>query len=315
MPDLISIADLTRSDAEDLLKLAAKLKAEWHASLSANKAQKPHLAGKTLAMIFEKPSLRTRCSFEAGMFQLGGTAINLNASEVGRLGERESISDTARNLSRWVQIIQARVFAHKSVEELAEWSDAPVINGLSDFEHPTQIMADYLTIREHRANFTDGLRLAWVGDGNNVAHSLMMMACIFGHEMHLAVPAGYDPADRAWSLCEKLNPKARDLIRVFRDPKEAVKGAHVLYTDVWASMGQEAEKEKRAKAFEGFQINDALLDLAEPGAFAMHDLPAKRGLEITDEVIDGDRNAIFDQAENRMHTIKAALCWCLGLGG
>ncbi|MCB2153480.1 ornithine carbamoyltransferase [bacterium] len=312
MRDLISIGDLTRSDVDEFLGVAAKLKKEWKEGLAAGRRQPAHLDGRVLAMIFEKPSLRTRCSFEAGMFQLGGHGINLAATEIGRLGQRESISDLARNLERWCQIIQARVFSHEGVVELAKWASIPVINGLSDFEHPTQIMADYLTILEHRGSF-DGLKLAWIGDGNNVAHSLMMMACILGHEMALAIPEGYDPDPRAWAICEKLNPKARDLVKIVRDPKEAVQGAQILYTDVWASMGQEEEKAKREKDFQGFQINSELVAAAAPNAMVLHDMPARRGLEITDDVLDGDRCLAFEQAENRMHTIKAALCWCSGV--
>ena len=311
MRDLISIGDLSRGDVDELLRISVKLKKEWKDALATGGRQPAYLDGKVLAMIFEKPSLRTRCSFEAGMFQLGGHGINLAATEIGRLGQRESISDLARNLERWCQIIQARVFSHESVVELAKWTSAPVVNGLSDFEHPTQIMADYLTILEHRGSF-DGLKLAWIGDGNNVAHSLMMMAAILGHEMTLAVPEGYDPGERAWAICEKLNSSARKLIRIVRDPKEAVQGAEILYTDVWASMGQEEQKLKRENDFRSYQINAELVAAAAPNAMVLHDMPARRGLEITDGVLDGDRCLAFEQAENRMHSIKAILCWCLG---
>lgn len=312
MRNLLSISDLNRQDVDDILNLAANLKKEWHDSLAQGRRQSPLLEGRVLAMIFEKPSLRTRCSFEAGMFQLGGHAINLNANEVGRLGERESISDLARNLSRWVQIIQARVFKHTDIEELVRWATVPVINGLSDIEHPTQVMADYLTIREQRGSL-ENFKLAWIGDSNNVAQSLMIMACLIGHEMVLAIPSGYGPIDRIWKLCEKANPRARQLIRVVESPEEAVKGADVLYTDTWVSMGQEAEVAKREKAFAKYQINAELLAKAPQHAFVLHDMPAKRGKEITDEVLDGPRARAFDQAENRMHAIKAILCWCLGV--
>jgi ornithine carbamoyltransferase len=313
MRHFLSIADLTRDQVFELLDLSDALKKEWHHALLEGRRQKARLDGKTLAMYFEKPSLRTRCSFEAGMQQLGGFAINLNASEVGRLGERETISDVARNLSRWTQIVQARVFSHESILELAKWCSVPVINGLSDFEHPTQIIADYQTIREQRGNF-EGLRLAWIGDSNNVSHSLMLMACQLGHEMILATPADYAPEARIWALCEKVNPKARQLVKVVRDCKEAVREADVLYTDVWTSMGQEAESKKREAAFAGYQINDELVAAAPGHAFVLHDLPAKRGKEITDSVMDGPRCKTFDQAENRMHAIKAILCWCLEVG-
>jgi ornithine carbamoyltransferase len=310
MRDLLSISDLTRAEVTTLLDGAARLKSEWHQAVAARRRAPAPLEGLTLAMIFEKPSLRTRCSFEAGMWQLGGYGVNLQAGEVGRLGERESISDVARNLSRWCQIVQARVFSHASVVELAKWCDVPVINGLSDFEHPTQILADYLTIREIRGGF-DGLHLAWVGDGNNVAHSLMIMASILGHRMTLAIPEGYDPDPRAWALCEKANPAARQLVTIVRDPAAAVRDADVVYTDVWASMGQETEAARRREDFAAYQVNEALVALAPERAFVLHDMPAKRGLEITDGVLDGPRCRAFDQAENRLHTIKASLCWCL----
>lgn len=311
MRSLISIGDLSRADAEELLRIATVLKKELNEALAAGRRPKAHLDGKSLAMIFEKPSLRTRCSFEIGMFQLGGHAVSLQAAEIGRLGQRESIRDLARNLSRWVQIIQARVFSHAGVLELAREASVPVINGLSDFEHPTQIIADYLTIQEARGSL-DGLRLAWIGDSNNVAQSLMVMSSLFETKFTLAIPEGYDPPKEIWAVCEKANTKARDLIRIVRDPKEAVKDADVLYTDTWVSMGQEEETEKRKKAFAGFQINDALLACAPAHAFVLHDMPAHRGEEITDSILDGDRCRAYEQAENRMHAIKAIMCWCLG---
>ncbi|MDK2971789.1 MAG: ornithine carbamoyltransferase [Candidatus Sumerlaeota bacterium] len=311
MRSLISIGDLSRADAEELLRIASVLKKELNEALAAGRRPKAHLDGKSLAMIFEKPSLRTRCSFEIGMFQLGGHAVSLQAAEIGRLGQRESIRDLARNLSRWVQIIQARVFSHAGVLELAREASVPVINGLSDFEHPTQIIADYLTILEARGSL-DGLRLAWIGDSNNVAQSLMVMSSLFETKFTLAIPEGYDPPQEIWAVCEKANPKARDLISIVRSPKEAVKDADVLYTDTWVSMGQEEETEKRRKAFAGFQINDALLACAPSHAFVLHDMPAHRGEEITDSILDGDRCRAYEQAENRMHAIKAIMCWCLG---
>lgn len=310
MRNLLSISDLTRSDAEELLAMAASLKAELNEALAAGRHTRPHLDGKTLAMIFEKPSLRTRCSFETGMFQMGGHAVNLQATEIGRLGQRESIRDLARNLSRWVQIIQARVFSHEGILELAREASVPIVNGLSDVEHPTQIMADYLTIQEQRGSLDD-LTIAWIGDSNNVAQSHMMMACLFDARLVLAIPEGYDPKDEIWVACDKLNPKARDLVRIVREPAEAVKEADVLYTDTWVSMGQEEEKARREKAFAGFQINTDLLAKAPAHAFVLHDMPAHRGEEITDEILDGNRCRAYDQAENRMHAIKAILCWCL----
>ncbi len=309
MRHLLTIGELTRPQAEEILATAAALKAEWKAAMAAGRRQPAHLDGRVCAIIFEKPSLRTRCSFEAGMFHLGGHAINLAATEIGRLGERESISDLARNLSRWAQIIQARVFSHANLLELVKWSSVPVVNGLSDYEHPTQIFADYLTIQEQRGGF-DGLKLAWIGDCFNVSNSLMAMAALFNHEMVLAAPAGYDPQPEIWAVCEKINPNARNLIRLVRDPAEAVQGADVLYTDTWISMGQEKEAAQRIKDFTGYQINAELLAKASANAFVMHDMPAYRGKEITDDVLDGDRCVAFEQAENRLHAIKAILCWC-----
>ena len=312
MPNFIAISDVTRADLDEILRLAAELKAEWHEALAAARRQRPRLDGKVLAMLFEKPSLRTRVSFEAGMFQLGGHAINLEAAGVGRLGQRESISDLGRNLSRWCQVFQGRVFDHNGLIELAKWCDIPIINGLSDLEHPTQVMADYLTIREATGKATfDDLHLGWIGDGNNVSHSLMLMAAHYGHKMTLAIPEGYDPDARIVAACKRICPAYDSLIKVVRDPFEAARHADVLYTDVWASMGQEGEAAKREAAFAGFQINAEIVAAAPAHAFVLHDLPAKRGKEITDDVLDGPRCRAFDQAENRMHTIKAILCWSL----
>ncbi len=310
MRHFLSIADLSRSDIETLLNMASTLKAELNDALEQGQRQRPLLDGKTLAMVFEKPSLRTRCAFEAGMFQLGGHAINLGVNDVGRLGERESISDVARNLSRWCQIIQARVFEHESLLQLAQWATVPIVNGLSDYEHPTQAFADYLTIREQRGSL-EGLHLAWIGDCFNVSNSLMLMACALDHRMTIAAPEGYDPSDRIWAQCEKINPSARDLVQIVRNPIEAVRYADVLYTDIWVSMGKEHETAKRESDFAGYQINQELLAKAPAHAFVLHDMPAKRGKEITSDVMDGPRARVFDQAENRMHTIKAVLCWCL----
>jgi ornithine carbamoyltransferase len=308
----LAISSLSREDLREIIGMAQRLKAASRAALAETRREPAHLDGKTLAAIYEKPSLRTRCSFETGMFQLGGHAINLQASEIGKLGERESISDLARNLSRWVQVITARVFYHPTLEELAEWSTVPIINALSDFEHPTQIIADYLTILEHHGTI-DGFRLGWVGDGYNVCNSLMFMAAIFDNEMVMAIPHNYDPRMTVWEMVRNLNPKAEKTIRLVRDPKEAALGADVLYTDIWTSMGYEAEAMIRKKAFQNFQINQEVLDLAPAHAFVLHDMPAKRGLEITDEVMDGPRCRAFDQAENRLHAIKAILCWSLGI--
>lgn len=308
----LAISELTRADVLDLLAMSARLKAEWYASRSAGLVPPAHLAGSSLASIFEKPSLRTRCSFEVGMYQLGGHAVNLQAHEVGKLGERESISDTARCLSRWTQIIQARVFYHGSLEELAKWSSVPIINGLSDFEHPTQVIADYLTIHEERGSL-DNFTLGWIGDGYNVCNSLMFMAALLGHEMVMAIPHNYEPRDSVWEKLDHIDPTARQRIRIVREPAEVAKLADVLYTDIWTSMGYEAEAKIREKAFSRYKIDAELMKHARPHAFVLHDLPAKRGLEISDEVLDGPRCRAWDQAENRLHAIKAILCWCLGV--
>ena len=305
----LGIGDLTRSTAEDILQRAAFLKTELSAAMARRARQHPHLNGQTIAMIFEKPSLRTRCSFEVGVFQLGGHAVNLPAGDIGRLGERESICDFARNLSQWCQMIEARVFSHENVVELAHFATIPVINGLSDFEHPTQAFADYLTIQEKLGRLTN-FHLAWIGDCFNVSNSLMLMACLFGNKMTIACPEGYEPSQRIWSLCEKLNPEARQLIKVLRDPYEAVADADVLYTDTWVSMGFEDQSVQRFQDFQGYQINKQLVEHAPRHAFVMHDMPAYRGKEITGEVLDGPRCAAYQQAENRLHAIKAIMTWC-----
>lgn len=305
----LGIGELTRQNAEEILARAAKLKSEIKNCLKRNERQTPYLNGQTMAMIFEKPSLRTRCSFEIGVYQLGGHAVNLPSADIGRLGERESICDFARNLSQWCQLIEARVFSHENVVELAHFSTIPVINGLSDFEHPTQTFADYLTIQEKLGRITN-FHLAWIGDCFNVSNSLMLMACHFGNRMTIACPDGYDPSDRIWKLCEKINPNARQLIKITRDPYEAVKQADVLYTDTWVSMGFEDQSVQRFQDFQGYQINQRLLEHAPKHAFVMHDMPAYRGKEITGEVLDGPRCEAYLQAENRLHAIKAIMTWC-----
>jgi len=312
MPDLLSIGDLTRDSATGLIASARRLKAELKAARAQRRRPRPLLDGFGLAMIFEKPSLRTRCAFEMSMFELGGHAVNLQATEIGRLGERESISDLARNLDRWFQVVQARVFSHQGVTELARWCDVPVVNGLSDLEHPTQILADFQTMEEQLGTL-EGAHLAWVGDGNNVCRSLMKMTALLGTTMTMAIPAGYEPSAAFFDECEKLAPGARKRLHLVRDPREAVAKADVIYTDVWTSMGQEAEREKRIRDFAGIQVNDGLLKAAPAKAIVLHDMPAKRGQEITDSVLDGPRCRAFDQAENRLHAIKAILCWSLGV--
>jgi ornithine carbamoyltransferase len=262
-------------------------------------------------MLFQKPSLRTRVSFEVGMLQLGGRAIYLSPSEV-QMGERESIADVARVLSRYVDAVMARVFRHADIAELAEFASVPVINGLSDLSHPCQALADFLTILEKKGRL-EGLTVAFVGDGdNNVAHSLLLAAAKIGVNFHVASPQDYAPSEQYLALAQASAEASVSRVRLFRDPAEAVKGADVVYTDVWTSMGQEAESQKRLAAFHGFQVNAELMAQAKDEAIVMHDLPAHRGEEIADEVIDGPQSVVFDQAENRLHAQKAVLYLLLG---
>ncbi len=298
--DFLTIADWSSDALKHLVSLAEDLKKEWQ-----NGGNRPVLAGKTLGMIFQKPSLRTRVSFDVAMFHLGGHALMLSPQEIG-LGQRESIPDVARVLASMVQGIMARVFDHAHVEQLAAWSKVPVINGLSDYSHPCQAMADVLTIKE-RFGRLEGLKLAYIGDGNNVATSLLFAATKFGFDFAIATPQGY-------ALPEAVLAKGRELaqasgIRIIttESVEEAAQGAHVLYTDTWTSMGQEAEAEARRKVFKDYQINANLLKVADANSIVMHCLPAHRGEEITDEVADGAHSAIFQQAENRLHAQKAIL--------
>ncbi len=283
-----------------MLDLAVRLKEERRAGGNV-----PLLAGKVLAMVFQKPSLRTRVSFDMAMRHLGGDALYLSPDEVG-LGKRESIADVSRVLSRYVDAIMARVFAHEHVLELARHASVPVINGLSDFNHPCQALADMLTIREHFGRL-EGLRLTFVGDGNNVAVSLLVACARLGLDFTIASPEGYELPAQALDLGRRLAEETGISIRLLRDPREAVRGAHIIYTDTWTSMGQEAEAEQRRKAFPPYQVNAGLVGEADPSAIVMHCLPAHRGQEITDEVMDGPHSAIFDQAENRLHAQKAIL--------
>jgi ornithine carbamoyltransferase len=290
----LSVADLSASEIEALLEDALRLKHER----PANGARKrPRLPGRTAALVFQKPSLRTRVSFEVAMLQLGGHALYLSPAEI-QLGQREGVVDAARVLSRYVDLIVARVYLHRDVIGLARHATVPVINALSDLEHPCQILADLLTLRE-RFSRLRGLRLAFVGDGNNVANSLALAGPRLGMQMAFACPPGYEPNP---SILETAGP-----VEVFADPREAVRGANVVYTDAWYSMGQEGEAELRAPIFRPYQLNAQLLAQAAPGAVAMHCLPAHRGQEITDEVLDGPASVAYDQAENRLHVQKALL--------
>jgi ornithine carbamoyltransferase len=280
-----------------VLDVASRLKANKFDATQTQFAQ-----GQTLAMLFEKPSLRTRVTFEAGMTQLGGHAIYLE----GRLGIRESVPDVARNLDRWIDGIMARTFDHKTVLDLAEYAKIPVINGLSDREHPCQAFADFLTIGERKGRLT-GLKLSYVGDGNNVANSLMLLAAKVGVHFTIGCPPGYEPAADIWSATLSFAQETGAVITLTHDPYDAVAGADAVYTDVWASMGQEEETEKRAVIFAPYQVNAELMKHAKPEAIVMHCLPAHRGYEITDEVLDGPQSVVFDEAENRLHAQKAIM--------
>ncbi len=298
--DFIAIADYSGEDLKRILDLALKLKKEYF-----QKGNEPILKGKVLAMLFSKPSLRTRISFDMGMRHLGGDALFISPDEIG-LGKRESIADVARVLSGYVQGIMARVFAHEHVTELAKWALVPVINGLSDYNHPCQAMADVLTIYEH-FGYLDGLKVSFVGDGNNVATSLLHACAKLGMDFSIGSPEGYELDSKVVESAKEMAKVSGIAIHTLRDPKEAVAGADVIYTDTWTSMGQEAETEKRKQVFPPYQVNSALLKLAKPTAIVMHCLPAHRGQELTDEVADGPQSAIFPQAHNRLHAQKAIL--------
>ena len=304
--DLEDIASLTKAQLETLLTLTRKLKEQ---EISAED-QRQILAGKTLAMIFEKPSLRTRVSFETGIFQLGGHGIYLGPSDIS-LGKRESIADAARTLDRMCDMIMARTFAHSTVTELAKYAEVPVINGLSDLEHPCQALADFYTILEHKKQL-DGLKLAFIGDGNNVAHSLMLLAAKVGTNFTIACPEGYEPDEAIVRQSREDAKQTGAVIEVVNDAKAAADGADVIYTDVWASMGQEEEREERARIFAPFQVNAELMNLAKDDAIFEHCLPAHRGDEVTDEVIDGRWSMVFDEAENRLHAQKAVMALLAG---
>ena len=298
MPEhLINLDDWSRAEIEQCFRRAGDLKARH-----ARGEVVAIMAGKTLACIFHKPSLRTRVSFEAGMHQLGGDAIYLTDAEVG-LGKREAVADVARVLASMVDGIMIRTFAHAPVEALARHSRVPVINGLTDFSHPCQILADLFTLHERGADL-DRLRIAWIGDGNNVCQSWMEAATRFPFHLAIATPKAYAPPAEQVA---RLKPLAKGGIELTHDPQAAARGADVLYTDVWASMGQEAEQEKRRRDFAGFRIDAELLALAAPGAVVMHCLPAHRGEEITEDVLEGERSIVFPQAENRLHLQKGIL--------
>ncbi len=301
MKHLISLADLTPEEMRKLLDQAIALKEEWKAG-----GNRPLLAGKTLGMLFQKPSLRTRVSFDMAMIHLGGQALYLSPAEI-QLGKRESTPDVARVLSRYVDAIMARVFAHDDILALAEYSRVPVINGLSDYSHPCQGLADFLTIIERFGSDLRGKKLAFIGDGNNVATSLLFGATKLGMDFVIAGPPGYELRPQVWALGQQFAAQSGSRVAATHDPVEAVRGAHVIYTDVWASMGQEEEATERARIFAPYQVNEALVEHARPEVIVMHCLPAHRGQEITDGVADGPHSVLWDQAENRMHAQKSIL--------
>lgn len=298
---LLSMTDLTRHEIEALFELTTLLKKR------KVKVHQP-LAGKTLGLLFEKPSVRTRLSFEIGMYQLGGQCAYLGPEAIQQ-GQRESAKDMARVVCRYVDGIAARTFSHKHAVELAQWSTVPVINGLSDTHHPCQALADFFTIQEHFGHLT-GVKIAYIGDGNNVCHSLIHAAALLGVPLTVATPAAYQPAPAIVEEARRLAKRSGATLTLTSDPKAAAKGAAVIYTDVWVSMGQERSA-KRMKTFAAYQVNRHLVALADKRYVVMHCLPAHRGEEITDDVLDSPHSIVFDQAENRLHIQKAILLWLL----
>jgi ornithine carbamoyltransferase len=294
--DLLSIANLNRGEIERLMTQAQRMKKE---------DASPLLAGKTLALLFEKPSLRTRVSFDIAMYQLGGHSIYLSPAE-GGLGKRESVADVARVLSRYIGGIAARTFSQETLHILADYSSVPVINALSDMEHPCQALSDLLTIYERKGKLP-GLTLAFIGDGNNVANSLFLAASLTGMNFHLASPAGYEIKAEVLKQGRKFAARSGSQILLTAHPREAAKGADIVYTDVWTSMGQEAEAEKRRRALSSYQVDSELLGLAKKNVLFMHPLPAHHGEEISDGLLDDPRSVVFEQAENRLHLQKALL--------
>jgi ornithine carbamoyltransferase len=304
--DFISIQDFTPAELQSMLDLAVSLKKEYFAG-----GNPPLLKGKVLGMIFQKPSLRTRVSFDMAMRHLGGDALYLSPNEIG-LGQRESVADVARVLAGYVHVLMARVFTHAHVVDLAKWSSVPVINGLSDYDHPCQGMADALTIQEKFGSLK-GLKIVFVGDGNNVCVSLMHIAAKLGANFTHTGPHGYDMQPIAVELGQRFSSHSGSVIQFDRDVHRAVKGAHVIYTDTWTSMGQEAETAAREKVFPPYQVNDGLVAEADQDAIVMHCLPAHRNHEITDEVADGPHSVLFPQAHNRLHAQKAILARIMGV--
>lgn len=300
MKDYLAVADHSAEDLQSILDTAVELKSEWKKN-----GNKPIFKDKVLAMVFQKPSLRTRVSFDMAMRHLGGDALYLSPAEIG-LGKRESIADVARVLSGYVDAVMARVFDHEHILELAKWSEIPVINGLSDYNHPCQAAADALTIQENFGSLK-GLKVTYIGDGNNVAVSLMHFCAKLGADFSIGHPEGYGIDPDAVALGEKFAGESGSSIYQMNDPQEAVSGAQVIYTDAWVSMGQDEEAARRKEVFPPFQVNQTLLEQAEKDAIVLHCLPAHRGEEITDEVADGPNSRLFPQAHNRLHAQKAIL--------
>ena len=295
--DFLAIPEFSKAELDQLFDLADRMK-------SGNYRERP-LAGKTLGMVFAKSSTRTRVSFEVGTFQLGGHALFLSSRDI-QIGRGEPIKDTARVLSRYVDGIMIRTFAHGDVEELARYATIPIVNGLTDLLHPCQVLADLMTVREHLGTWENKV-VAWVGDGNNMANSWLNAAGVLGFELRLACPEGYEPNHEIFERNSKLAT-----ITITELPEEAVEGAHVVSTDVWASMGQEAEAEARKQAFQGYIVDQKIMAMADPDAIFLHCLPAHRGEEVADEVIEGQQSRVWDEAENRLHVQKALLATLMG---
>ena len=298
----LRLRDYSRSELDGLLALAAELKAKQKAGLEHHL-----LKGKTLAMIFEKASTRTRISFEVGMFQLGGHGLFISSNN-SQMGRGEPVKDTARVMSRYCDGVMIRTFGQEIVDEFARYSSVPVINGLTDLYHPCQILADLQTVIEHKGSY-QGLKFAWVGDGNNMANTWIEAAAILGFDLALACPEGYEPGREVWTWAQANSTSS---ITISEHPHEAVRDSQVINTDVWASMGQEAEQKQRELAFQGYCVNDELMALAQPDSIVLHCLPAHRGEEISDSVIEGRHSVVWDEAENRLHIQKAIMATLMG---
>jgi len=297
----LTLRDYSKEEILEIIELGLKIKKEFKA-----KAQPPYLKGQTLSMIFEKSSTRTRVSFESGVFQLGGHGLFLSNKDI-QLGRGEPVKDTARVISSMTDMVMIRTFEHSRLEEFASFSAVPVINGLTDTYHPVQLLADYMTMIEHGMD-KDPV-VAYVGDGNNMTHSWMMLASKLGFELRIATPKGYEVDETVMQDALEFCKESGGMIVVTNDPKEAIEGATVVTTDTWASMGQEAEKEERAKAFAGYMVDDTMMGLAQENAVFLHCLPAYRGQEVSEELLEGPRSLIFEEAENRLHAQKGLMVW------